>query len=128
VVGNGSSTRLQYSPGRISEAQVVNSFVDRILARNPLAKVVVLGDFNDFDFSETLAILRGGVLFNLMSALPQRERYAYVFEGNSQSLDHILISWPLLLALPVYDIVHVNAEFADQVSDHDPQVVRLTLL
>ncbi|GAA3371105.1 hypothetical protein GCM10020367_20420 [Streptomyces sannanensis] len=24
-----------------------------------------------------------------------------------------------------YDIVHVNAEFADQTSDHDPQVVRL---
>jgi uncharacterized protein len=51
-----------------------------------------------------------------------------VFDGNSQSLDHILISWPLLLALSAYDIVHVNAEFADQVSDHDPQVVRLTLL
>src|SRR6476469_8228840 len=25
-----------------------------------------------------------------------------------------------------YDVVHVNAEFADQASDHDPQVVRLT--
>jgi hypothetical protein len=23
-----------------------------------------------------------------------------------------------------YDIVHVNAEFADQISDHDPQVAR----
>ena len=113
---------------RHAQAAVVNGFVDRIVRANPLAKVVVLGDFNDFDFSETLAILRGRELFNLMSALPQRERYTYVFDGNSQSLDHILISWPLLLALPVYDIVHVNAEFADQVSDHDPQVVRLTLL
>ena len=23
-----------------------------------------------------------------------------------------------------YDIVHINAEFADQASDHDPQVMR----
>jgi hypothetical protein len=26
-----------------------------------------------------------------------------------------------------YDPVHVNAEFADQASDHDPQVARLDL-
>lgn len=24
-----------------------------------------------------------------------------------------------------YDIIHINSEFADQVSDHDPQVVRI---
>jgi uncharacterized protein len=101
--------------------------VREILRANPLAKVIVLGDLNDFDFSETLAIVRGHELFNLMSTLPARDRYTYVFDGNSQALDHILISWPLLLALPVYDIVHVNAEFADQTSDHDPQVVKLLL-
>ena len=26
-----------------------------------------------------------------------------------------------------YDVVHVNSEFADQASDHDPQVARLDL-
>jgi hypothetical protein len=26
-----------------------------------------------------------------------------------------------------YDIVHVNAEFADQASDHDPQVARFSM-
>jgi len=49
-------------------------------------------------------------------------------------LDHILISPALsrriLPFLPQlrydYDVVHVNSEFADQASDHDPQVVRLT--
>ena len=53
-----------------------------------------------------------------------------MFEGNSQVLDHILLS-RAALAAPArrpgydYDIVHINAEFADQDSDHDPQVVRL---
>ena len=26
-----------------------------------------------------------------------------------------------------YDIVHVNSEFIDQASDHDPQLVQLTM-
>jgi PKD domain-containing protein len=52
-----------------------------------------------------------------------------VFDGNSQALDHILVS-PALAPLVHegdYDAVHVNSEFADQASDHDPQVVRLSL-
>jgi hypothetical protein len=24
-----------------------------------------------------------------------------------------------------YDVVHINAEFADQASDHDPQIARI---
>jgi len=40
-------------------------------------------------------------------------------------LDHILISPGLASRKFDYDIVHVNAEYADQVSDHDPQVARI---
>jgi uncharacterized protein len=48
-----------------------------------------------------------------------------VFEGASQVLDQILVSNPLLRSFPVdYDPVQVSAEFADQASDHDPQVGR----
>ena len=53
---------------------------------------------------------------------------AYVFEGNSQVLDQILVSDSLLDRFPIeYDPVHVNSEFADQASDHDPQVARFDL-
>jgi uncharacterized protein len=121
-------------PERVSEvqrhaqAQVVNDFVDSILAVDPHANVIVLGDLNDFEFSETISILEGGVLTSLMDTLPQAERYSYVFEGNSQVLDQILVSGNLLSHFGVeYDVVHVNSEFADQASDHDPQVARLDL-
>ena len=110
---------------RHQQARIVNDFVDRILAVDPKANVVVLGDLNDFEFSTTLDLLEGGVLTTLIETLPQPERYTYVFEGNSQALDHILVSNELEKHRPAYDIVHVNAEFADQVSDHDPQVARL---
>ena len=115
-------------PARHGQAQAVNDFVDELSAADRQANVIVLGDINDFEFSETVELLEGRVLTTLMDTLPKAERYSYVFEGNSQVLDQILVSNPLLRRFPVdYDPVHVNAEFADQASDHDPQVARLDL-
>jgi predicted extracellular nuclease len=113
-------------PARHGQARAVNAFVDQLVAADRRADVIVLGDINDFEFSETVRLLEGGVLTTLMHTLPKAERYSYVFEGNSQVLDQILVSRPLLRSWRVdYDPVHVNAEFADQASDHDPQVARL---
>jgi predicted extracellular nuclease len=115
-------------PARHGQAQAVNDFVDQLWPPTPRANVIVLGDINDFEFSQTVELLDGGVLTTLMDTLPKAERYSYVFEGNSPVLDQILVSNTLLSSFPVdYDPVHVNAEFADQASDHDPQVARLDL-
>jgi predicted extracellular nuclease len=112
---------------RTQQAQVVHDFVASIEAADPDAGVVVLGDLNDFEFSQALGTLKAGVLHDLIETLPQAERYTYDFEGNSQTLDHILLSHALFERPFTYDAVHVNSEFADQASDHDPQVVRITL-
>jgi predicted extracellular nuclease len=113
---------------RHQQAQIVHDFVAQIEAADPNAKVIVLGDLNDFEWSDTVAILESGVLHDLMDTLPENQRYSYEFEGNAQVLDHILVSNALFAGTPfVFDPVHVNAEFADQASDHDPSVVRLTL-
>ena len=110
---------------RHRQAQVVNDFVDQILGAYTNARIVVLGDLNDFEFSATLQILEGGgALVNLMDRLTKSERYSYVFEGNSQVLDQMLVSDKLDKPETSYDVVHVNAEFADQASDHDPSVAR----
>ena len=111
---------------RHRQARVVRDFVRRILRADRDARVVVLGDFNDFEFSRTLGILESAPLRNLMETLRPRERYSYVFDGNSQTLDQVLVT-PALRRGARYDSVHVNAEFYDQASDHDPQVARLTL-
>ncbi|MDQ3699845.1 MAG: endonuclease/exonuclease/phosphatase family protein [Chloroflexota bacterium] len=112
---------------RRQQAQAVKTFVDAILALDAQARIVVLGDLNDFDFSDTLAILKGSVLTNLIETLPLDQRYTYVFEGNSQALDHTLVSNSLAGAVVGHDVVHVNAEYVVQVSDHDPQVARFFL-
>ncbi len=135
---------------RHAQAQAVNDFVDEILAVDADAQIVVLGDINDFDFSETVEILSGArmalsggpdadgsgptaetgaepVLTTLFDTLDPGERYSYVFDGNSQVLDQILVSQSLLALDPIYDVVHVNAEFFEQASDHDPSVMRVAI-
>jgi predicted extracellular nuclease len=88
----------------------------------------VLGDVNDFQFSETVEILGDGGLSTFVDTMPEREQYSYVFEGNSQVLDQILGTPPLLGRLVEYDIVHVNSEFAVQASDHEPSVARINMI
>jgi uncharacterized protein len=110
---------------RHAQAKIVNAFARDIQRADLLSNYVVLGDLNDFEFSETVEILQGLQMLDLYYLLPPSERYSYVFEGNSQALDHILVSPSLLLPLPEYDSVHVNSEFTPQQSDHDPQVARL---
>ncbi|QGZ48344.1 endonuclease/exonuclease/phosphatase [Streptomyces sp. QHH-9511] len=108
---------------RLLQAQAVNAFVKDVLAIEKQADVLVLGDINDFEFSETTkALTDGGALYPAVKSLPRSERYSYVYQGNSQVLDQILTS-PGVRHFE-YDSVHINAEFADQDSDHDPQVLR----
>jgi len=110
----------------VQQATVVRDFVQSILALDASAKVVVLGDMNDLEFSPPLGILKSVPLNDLVETLPPEERYTYVFEGNSQVLDHILASASLMPGIE-YDVVHVNSEFAVQASDHEPEVARLNL-
>jgi uncharacterized protein len=112
---------------RVSQATLVADFVKQITAISPTARVIVLGDLNDYEFSTAVKTLDSAGLADLPAILTDAERYTYDFEGNSQVLDHILLSSSLNGATHQYDVVHVNSEFADQVSDHDPQVADLTI-
>jgi len=119
---------------RLQQAQIINDFVDSALAINPNANIVVLGDINDFEFSEPTNVLRGvpngvgtPVLTSLLTTLPANERYTYNFQGNAQVLDQILVSNSLISKLDAFDVLNINSEFFDQISDHDPSVARFNL-
>jgi hypothetical protein len=109
---------------RLRQAQVVHDFVETILKIDPNSQVVILGDLNDFHFSAPLQTLKGNHLLNLIETLPIAERYTYIYDGNSQVLDHILVSEQLTQSLVSLDILHLNSEFDywRQFSDHDPVV------
>ncbi|MFG2572088.1 endonuclease/exonuclease/phosphatase family protein [Streptomyces sp. NPDC048481] len=131
--GGDQGLTSQYQPvARSSEVQrhaqatLVNAFVKSILDVQKNADVIALGDINDFEFSGTAQILEGrGELWSAIKSLPESERYTYDYQGNQQVLDQILVSPSIRRGCDLsYDSVHINSEFHDQVSDHDPQVLR----
>lgn len=53
----------------------------------------------------------------------------YAFQGDLQALDHMHVSANLLSASGlVYDLVHANSEFTDQVSDHAPILMSMAFV
>ncbi len=114
---------------RNEQAQIIHDFTAELLAVNPNSRVVVLGDLNDFQFSNPLEILAGDILQNLVLTLPTEEQYTYIYEGNSQVLDHILVSDSLMDDFVSLNILHLNCEFnyLDRLSDHDPLIATFDL-
>ena len=114
---------------RADQLEAIGQWMETELATDPSLNFAVLGDFNGFYFEQAHTQLTdGGMLTNLQVALlDPAERYSYVFEGNSQLLDNILVTGGLLDGASV-DGVHINAYFGDLAnSDHDPQVARFLL-
>lgn len=110
-------------------ANVVGGFVQDVLKKNPKANIVSVGDYNDFQFSKPLQTFERSGMKNLIQKVPKKERYTYVYQGNSQVLDHILVSKRLASSAKI-DVVHVNADFTEQsgrASDHDPVLAQLKL-
>ena len=112
---------------RIEEAKILNAFIKEGLHQNPNLKFVLTGDFNDFEFSDSVITIVGNELVNLMAEHEQGDRYSYFYRGSNQSLDNILISKNIKDKV-VFSPVHINASFMEEhgrASDHDPVVVQI---
>lgn len=59
---------------------------------------------------------------------PVEERYTYLYDMNTQALDHIYVS-PALADGVAYEHIHVNtwATSDDSISDHDPSVAQFNV-
>lgn len=120
--------------------------------------LIVVGDMNAFQFSDGLVdvvnTIRGGPapasevvlattdfidtdLSDAAYGLPSDERYSYIFDGNAQTIDHVLISQQMVPRLVALRYARVNADFPEllrvdgsrpeRLSDHDPVVAYFSL-
>ncbi len=105
---------------RLAQGTFLASFVSGLLTGNPMARIGLLGDFNGFTWEPFLATMLAAGLTDLNTLLPPEERFNYLFEGNSQMLDHILASAGLFGLSPLFEVLRINSGFADGFSDHDP--------
>lgn len=144
---------------RAQQAVFLADLVESRQQADPDERIVLVGDFNAFEFSDgyadVMGIIRGdeaaepNVLTYAASPITAPlvdgsvfiidplERYSYVFAGNAQTLDHVLVNEATVLdaADLVVDHARINADFgvhnygvagnAIRVSDHDP--VRLAI-
>lgn len=122
---------------RQRQAEFLATYLQQRQTDAPDTRLIVLGDFNAFEFNDGLvdamnvvtgtpsadnatAVAGDGAdlvnpdLINLATLLPAAERYSFVFGGNAQSLDHVLANEELLLNSDVrIDHARINADFPE---------------
>lgn len=142
---------------RFEQAQWLSQEIQQMQNADPILKLVVLGDFNAYQFTDGYVDVLGQITGNLDPAgaqiagtdevepdlenqvlnLPPEERYSFVFRGSAQVLDHILTSQSLTNDVTDIEFSRGNADapqsFADSAStplrssDHDGLVLYLNL-
>ncbi len=115
---------------RILQAQQVATIADQLTQEYGALPILVLGDFNDDSWSDTLSAFSKTGFADTSDRVDATERFSILYEGNAQQFDHILLrdengrmplknSWILHLNTPLAEL--------DQVSDHDPLVAEFEL-
>lgn len=120
----GRRAAIQARKQRHAQAQLIQQFVRGLLACQPDAPVVVLGDLNDGMNSRTLEILKETGMRNVLEAIPAGLRHTTSHGGVLQTLDHFLVS--PALAVEEARVVHQRrAGLEPPLSDHDPVLAKL---
>jgi predicted extracellular nuclease len=118
-------------PRRNAQAAWNVTVMNEILDHYPDAYLAVIGDLNSFYDSLPIDTLREAGLNHVFEFDPQADWYTYIYQGASQTLDHILVTGNLFDLIRRVNVLHVNADYTlpdagDESplheSDHDPVV------
>ena len=81
---------------RIAAAERNLESVQRIMQQDPEARVLVMGDFNDDPFSESVKVLTSQYFYNPMEVLLSHSSGSLGHQGEWHLFDQILLSHPFL--------------------------------
>lgn len=145
---------------RRAQAEYLANLVQGRQAGNPNERIVLVGDFNAFEVNDGLVDVMGTItgtptpanqvaaasadlvnpdLVNLGTLAPAAEQYSYSFDGNAQTIDHVLVNQAMWMATASRRIAHarIDADFPEsarssastavRLSDHDPVVAGFTI-
>lgn len=129
----GSET-LRVRTKRQKQAEFLANFVQERQKADANEKIILLGDFNAFQFNDGVVDLIGTIkgtpapkdqvllasedLVNpdmtaLVDMIDKNQRYSYTFDGNAQVLDHFIISESLKKHLVGFGFVRINADYPE---------------
>ncbi len=110
---------------RLAEATQALRIVERRLSSG-VTRMLVMGDMNDAPDSPAIqAILAGGTLVDLTTAVPSADRWTFVNRGRREQLDYAMGTPNLEDDLASIDILHNDD--VEAASDHAPIVVQFRL-
>ena len=167
VIANHLKSFLGYSdPKQQDNVRMKKKLQAEFLARtvqarqtaNPKERIILVGDFNSYQFPDGIMDQIGTIvgkpagkdqvimpsddlvnpdLVNLVDAIGAPQRYSYVYGGNAQVLDHMIISETMRKHTTGFGYARVNADFpesyrndttrVERFSDHDPAVAYFTM-
>lgn len=118
-------------PRRLKQAEWNVQIMQEILESDPTAEIAIVGDLNSFYDSPPIQALRDAGLRPVFEKLLLEQRYTYIYQGEAQVLDYILVTDGLWNRLQRVEILHVNADWPPpseddtsprRKSDHDPVI------
>ena len=119
------------------QAEFLAKWVNDRQKANPNERILLVGDFNAFQFSDGLVDQIGTIvgkpapkdavlawsedlvetdLINFVNLIKVDQQYSYTFDGNAQVLDHFIANLPMRKHLAGFGYLRVNADY--------PQILR----
>jgi len=132
---------------RRAQAEYLAGVVQERQTNAQTENLILIGDFNAFQFNDGYADLIGTIkgnptpsnlvtlasadlvqpdLINLIDELPADQRYSFSFDGNAQALDHILVSAPLYPRVARCIYARSNADFPESFRNNFNRPERLS--
>jgi uncharacterized protein len=137
---------------RQAQAEFLASVLQELQQAHPTTPIVSIGDYNAFEVNDGYGDIMGTVrgvpaepsdvvnaspdlvnpdFTDAAASLPPDQQYSYSFDGNAQTLDHVLLSQSALSSFAGFIHPRINADFPEilrnttgpeRLSDHDPAV------
>jgi len=143
---------------RRAQAEFLANLIQSRQAASPDERIISVGDYNAFEFNDgyvdSIGTIRGTPappnevvlasndlvnpdLTDLIEMAPADQRYSFIFDGNAQALDHVLVTQNLLGRVNRIHYARTNADFPEsyrndatrpeRISDHDIPVAYISI-
>ena len=142
---------------RRAQAEYLANLIQSRQTSDPTELIITLGDMNAFNVNDGYVDMIGTIkgtptpasqvtlassdlvnpdLTNLLDLLPAAQQYSYNFDGNTQTLDHVLLNHKALVFLTRFAYARNDSDFAVKnyestnelrISDHDQPVAYFNL-
>lgn len=145
IIDPGAGARVRAK--RAAQAEFLANLVQARQTADPTERIVLVGDFNAFQFNDGYVDVLGTIagqpapadqvvvasqdlvdadLIDVMGMLPAAQRYTYLFDGHAQILDHVLLNQPAAALFQQIAVARNGADFPETYRNDDTRPERVS--